>query len=104
MKKKWVPAQCPEDCVYRGAAGDCCYLAKTGELRGGEPGKDCGKYTRTGSPVKRKKYKRACKWDNDKGFAMFLMGKTVPEIAAELGVSKDIIWYRRNKFWSRGEA
>ena len=86
MKKKWVPAQCPEDCIYRGAAGDC------------------GKYTRTGSPVKRKKYKRACKWDNDKGFAMFLMGKTVPEIAAELGVSKDIIWYRRNKFWSRGEA
>ena len=54
--------------------------------------------------MKRKKYKRACKWDNDKGFAMFLMGKTVPEIAAALGVSKDIIWYRKNKFWSRGEA
>lgn len=86
MKKKWVPAQCPEDCVYRGAAGDCCYLAKTGELRGGEPGKDCGKYTRTGSPVKRRKYKRACKWDNDKGFAMFLMGKNAA------GAEKNIRW------------
>lgn len=102
--KKWVPAECPEDCFFRGAAGDCCYLAKTGELRGGEPGKDCGKYTRTASPAQRKKYKRACKWDNEKGFAMFLTGKTVPEIAAELGVSKDIIWYRKNKFWSKGEA
>lgn len=104
MRKTWVPAVCPEDCVYRGAAGDCCYLAKTGELRGGEPGRDCGKYALTESPAKRRKYKRACTWDNEKGFAMFLVGKTVSEIAAELGVGKDKIWHRRNKFWSRGEA
>jgi hypothetical protein len=28
----------------------------------------------------------------------------VTEIAAELGASNETIWYRRNKFWSRGEA
>ena len=98
----FVPAKCPDDCVYRtsinGNLSMCGYLHITGELRGCDPGPGCKRYAgrknhhdiyRTKKPT----------WDVETGRKMWAGGYTDAQIGMKLGVSRDTVAGYRARNW-----
>ena len=97
----FVPAVCPDDCVYRatvnGQLPSCNYVFVKGELRGCDPGPGCKRYlSKHGHREPRKG--KAPTWDVETGKKMYDAGYTDNEIGKALGVKRETVreYGRRN--------
>ena len=116
--KPWKPAKCPKDCIYRGREyhgeyAGCNYLGMTGELRGCDPGEGCSRYRpRHGKRQRAEKTPIVLKgskgprpgWDTKKGRELWQQGRSVYEIAQELGISKSAVQDRKKRYWEKGQT
>lgn len=119
--KKWTPAKCPKDCIYRGAEyapglAGCNYLSATGELRRCDPGRGCTRYARKGTGQRKPRRieseivlghpsgrAKRCAWDNQKGYALWQEGQTVRQIAEKLKISRSAVQERKKRCWEHGK-
>lgn len=103
-KKKpgFVPAKCPDDCLYwQKVSTDvpmCGYFLITGELRGCDPGKGCKRYVGLNADEKAARHRRV-KWDVVTGKKLWEAGWKDSMIAKVMRVKPDTIKAYRLRVW-----
>lgn len=93
-----------EGCFFLSEYFGCCnYLIYTDKRRPCPGGKDCTVKTAQ-TPANRKAGEghggRPLKWDTEKGLQLWLEGKTLAEIAKEVGSSQTTVSYYAARYWS----
>lgn len=103
-KKKpgFVPAKCPDDCLYlqmfESKRCMCGYFLITGELRGCDPGPGCKRYVGLNADEKAAKHRRV-KWDVVTGKKLWEAGWKDSMIAKVMRVKPDTIKAYRLRVW-----
>lgn len=99
--KGFVPAKCPDDCLYwQKISGDmpmCGYFLITGELRGCEPGPGCKRYVQ----LKNRTRHRGITWDVARGYEMWLKGSSDAEIAKAIHTKPENVKAYRLRVWEK---
>ena len=99
----FVPAKCPEDCVYiKRIHGDpmCGYLEITDELRGCDPGIGCKRYVGKNEDLKAARHRKTT-WDVVNGKKLWQAGWKDSMIAKVMRVSPDAVRSYRRRVWEK---